>query len=75
MHRACTASHKHQAPSRGGEGIVCLIERVLEARARKLAHHPSVLRGTSLKEKEREKERERRKERHGDLGADGAKVF
>ena len=54
---------------------MCLIERVLEARARKLAHHPSVLRGTSLKEKEREKERERRKERHGDLGADGAKVF
>ena len=60
--RAGAAARGHQAPSRVGEGTVCILERVLEAQARKWAQRASALQGISQKEREREREREREKE-------------
>ena len=62
-------SWRPQAPSQWGEGPECLLERVLEARARKWNQKASALQRISLRE------RERKKARHGDQSSDGTKVF
>ena len=66
--KAYTAARRHRVPSWVGEGTVCLLKKVLEARARKWAQRASALQGISLKEREgerrkKERERERKKER------------
>ena len=53
-----------------------LLEKVLEAWARKRAQWASVLQRISPGGwGERDRERERKKDRHGDLRSDGGKVF
>ena len=67
--RGLLCSWRPQAPSRWGEGAERLLERVLEARARKWTQRASVLQEISLKKREGERERDR------DQSSDGAKVF
>ena len=78
--RSLLCSQRPQVPSFGGEGTVCLHQRVWEARAGKWTQRASVLQRISLRERERERERERKKERererrHRDQSSGGAKVF
>ena len=58
----------------GGEGTNCLLERVLETWAGKLAQRVSMSQRISQKKTDREREREKKK-RPRDLSSDGAKVL
>ena len=53
-------SRRHRAPSRGGEGTVRLLERVLEAQAGEWAQWGSTLQRISWVEREWEKDRQTR---------------
>ena len=61
-------------PSRGGEGTVCLLDRVLEA-GQDSEHDGSLCSRELAGEREGEGQKDRKTDRHRDPSSDGTRVF